>query len=136
MVGYMRNNDLYKVDVFKRSQTLYFPVDGDEIIGMNKGESTDMTIYVKNRQVKHIVYRSSPKSNIYPLDNVTVSDSRLHGFSWLETVRPKSPDEIFIWQDVEKTSKRSNRIVTPAETESDKTAKKPLPPMPPPNRRK
>ncbi|MBR5167619.1 MAG: hypothetical protein IKW86_06070 [Salinivirgaceae bacterium] len=136
MVGYMRNNDLYKVDVFKRSQTLYFPVDGDEIIGMNKGESTDMTIYVKNRQVKHIVYRSSPKSNIYPLDNVTISDSRLHGFSWLESVRPKSPDEIFIWKDVEKTSKHSNRIVAPAETESDKTAKKPLPPMQNPNRRK
>ena len=103
---------------------------------MNKGESTDMTIYVKNRQVKHIVYRSSPKSNIYPLDNVTISDSRLHGFSWLESVRPKSPDEIFIWKDVEKTSKHSNRIVAPVETESDKTAKKPLPPMQNPNRRK
>lgn len=137
MVGYMRNNDLYKVDVFKRSQTLYFPVDGDDIIGMNKGESTDMTIYVKNRQVKHIVYRSSPKSSIYPLDNVTISDSRLHGFSWLESVRPKNPDEIFIWQEVEKNSgRRSNRIVTPAETEGDKTDKKPLPPMQNPNRRR
>jgi len=132
MTGYMRNNDLYKVDVYKRSQTLYFPVDGGEIIGMNKGESTDMTIYVKNRAIKHIVYRSSPKSYIYPLDNVSNNEMRLQGFTWLEAVRPTTPDDIFMWQDADiKTERRQTRQVNPApeeKKEKEKTPKKPLPP--------
>jgi len=130
MTGYLRNNDLYKVDVFKRSQTLYFPLDDGEIIGMNKGESTNMTIFVKNRTVKHIIYRTSPTSDIYPLDNITENDMRLQGFIWLDQIRPTSPDDIFNWKESDiKTERRQTRTVVPTPVpESGETLKKPLPP--------
>ena len=128
MVGYLRNNDLYKVDVFKRAQTLYFPIDQGSIAGVSKGESTDLTLYLKDRQLKRLAYRAQTKSDMYPLDNLSENDMRLSGFSWFEQIRPKSPADIFIWENVE--SIPSSRRITMPTSSSDDT-KKPQKPLPP-----
>lgn len=129
MTGYLRNNDLYKVDVFKRAQTLYFPVDDNQIVGVNKGESTDLTIYLKNKAIKRLVYRSEPHSDIFPIDNVAENDMRLGGFIWLDDIRPKSPADIFIWHNTEAAA-ASRRITAPAANPDNakKETHKPLPP--------
>ena len=129
MTGYLRNNDLYKVDVFKRAQTLYFPVDDNQIVGVNKGESTDLTIYLKDRAIKRLVYRSDPHSDIYPIENVSEADMRLGGFVWFDKIRPKSPADIFIWHETEAASS-SRRIVAPVQPTDNATKKehKPLAP--------
>ena len=128
MTGYLRNNDLYKVDVFKRAQTLYFPVDDNQIVGVNKGESTDLTIYLKNKAIKRLVYRSQPHSDIFPLENVAETDMRLGGFVWLDNIRPKSPADIFIWHTTEAAAS-SRRITAPVATpDNTKKERKPIPP--------
>ena len=128
MVGYLRNNDLYKVDVFKRAQTLYFPIDQGSIAGVSKGESTDLTLYLKDRQLKRLAYRAQTKSDMYPLDNLTENDMRLSGFVWFEQIRPKNPTDIFIWKDVESAAS-SRRITMPTTSPDDaKKTQKPLPP--------
>ena len=130
MTGYLRNNDLYKVDVFKRAQTLYFPVDDDQIVGVNKGESTDLTIYLKDRAIKRLVYRSQPHSNIYPIENVAEADMRLGGFVWFDDIRPKTPTDIFIWQNTGTTTTSNRRITAPSQPADNATKKdkKPLAP--------
>lgn len=128
MVGYLRNNDLYRVDVFKRAQTLYFPVDQGSIAGISKGESTELTLYIKNRQLKRLAYRAQTKSDMYPLDNMSDNDMRLSGFVWFEQIRPKKPSDIFIWQNVESAAS-SRRVTMP--TTSPGEAKKPQKPLPP-----
>ncbi len=128
MTGYLRNNDLYKVDVFKRAQTLYFPVDDNQIVGVNKGESTDLTIYLKDRNIKRLVYRSQPHSDIFPIEKVAEADMRLGGFVWFDGIRPKTPADIFIWQNNE--SAAASRRITAPTTTPDATPKgrKPVPP--------
>ena len=129
MTGYLRNNDLYKVDVFKRAQTLYFPVDDNQIVGVNKGESTDLTIYLKNKAIKRLVYRSQPHSDIFPIDNVAEADMRLGGFVWLEEIRPKSPTDIFNWHATEAAAASSRRITAPTTApDNSKNERKPMPP--------
>lgn len=118
MVGYMRNNDLYKVDVSRRSQTLYFPVDDGNIIGVNKGESVNMTIYIKNKELKRIVYKDRPTSNMYPLSNMVSNDLYLQGFMWHDKIKPQKPADIFIWQNID-SSLENNTIKT-----NDNSAKK------------
>lgn len=120
MIGYLRDNDLHKVDVFKSAQTLYFPVDDGEIMGMNKGSSTDMTIYLKNRQLSRLAYRSQPKSDMYPVENLSVSDMRIPGFTWHESIRPKCPADIFIWDNNNAVASPSRRMVQQS-TEQKKT---------------
>lgn len=127
MIGHMRNNDLHKVDVFKRSQTLYFPVDDGDIVGMNKGSSEDMTIYIKDRQLKRLVYRNTPQSDIYPLESLGVSDMRLPGFVWYESSKPRNPEDIFIWHD--SGQKSAGRNLIQGQSSSESTVKKPKSPM-------
>ena len=128
MVGYLRNNDLYKVDVFKRAQTLYFPVDQGSIAGVSKGESTELTLYIKDRQLKRLAYRAQTKSDMYPLEDMTENDMRLAGFSWLEQVRPKSPADIFIWHNVD-SAVSGRRITVPTQSpDNTKKEHRPLPP--------
>lgn len=111
MVGYLRDNDLHKVDVFKSAQTLYFPVDDGEIMGMNKGSSTDMTIYLKNRQLSRLAYRSQPTSDMYPVENLSTGDMQIPGFKWYESIRPKCPADIFIWDSKNSDASSSRRMV-------------------------
>lgn len=111
MIGYLRDNDLHKVDVFKSAQTLYFPVDDGEIMGMNKGSSTDMTIYLKNRQLSRLAYRSQPTSDMYPVENLSTGDMQIPGFKWYESIRPKCPADIFIWDSKNSVASPSRRMV-------------------------
>ncbi len=123
MIGYLRNNDLYKVDVFKRAQTLYFPVDDNQIVGVNKGESADLTIYLKNKAIKRLVYRSQPHSDIFPIENVSESDMRLGGFVWLENIQPKSPADIFTWPNID-AAEVNRRSAMPIPTGDTKKMRK------------
>ncbi len=97
MEGYFQNNELYKVDVLKKSETIYFPTDNGDIIGLNKGESTNMTILIKNKKISRVIYRKSPKSNTFPLEGLSDRDRKLQGFIWLEEHRPKKPEDVFVW---------------------------------------
>lgn len=121
MIGYLRNNDLYKVDVFKRAQTLYFPIDDNEIVGVNKGESSEMTIYLKDRKLKRLAYRAQTQSDMYPLESLSTNDMRLSGFVWYESIRPKSPTDIFIWHNNEAAT--STRRITMPTQPTNKPAK-------------
>jgi hypothetical protein len=118
MIGYFKDNELYKVDVFKKSETIYFPLDGDEIIGLNKGESTNMTIMIKDRQVKRVVYHVSPKSDMFPLEGLSDRDMKLQGFIWLDQCRPKKRDDVFLWQNAEQKSSEKEKF--PSKTENIK----------------
>jgi len=110
MTGYMRNNALYKLEVHEDSRTLYFPTDQGEIVGMNKGESSSMTINLRNNKISRITYKSDPVSNTYPLTKVKENEMKLQGFRWLDEHRPKKPTDVFVWPNIEPmpTSNRRN----------------------------
>ncbi len=127
MVGYLRNNDLHKVDVFKHAQTLYFPVDDDQIVGVNKGESSEMTIYLKDRKLKRLAYRAQTQSDMYPLESLSTNDMRLAGFVWYESIRPKAPADIFIWHSNEAATS-TRRITMPTQPTGKPTKNAPVAP--------
>jgi hypothetical protein len=98
MIGYIRNNQLSRVDVFGNGQTIYFTVDEkeNEIVGVNFSESSDIIIYMKNGQVSRINMIKQPTGTLYPLGEL--EETKLKGFQWLEDLRPKSKMEIFFWE--------------------------------------
>ncbi|SMO65544.1 OstA-like protein [Saccharicrinis carchari] len=100
MVGYVRNNELYRIDVDGNAQSVYFPKDKKNILGVNRAESSNMTIYLKKRQVDQIVMRVSPTGNMNPLFLIADEKLRLDGFYWLEAFRPKTKEDIFIWEEL------------------------------------
>lgn len=98
MKGYFKNNDLTKVDVFGGGKTIYYPAEEDgTIVGMNKVECVDITIYINDRKFDKIVFKKKPVGVLEPLDKINPVDYRLDGFEWLNHKRPKNRWDIFIW---------------------------------------
>lgn len=98
MTGYVRDNELYKIDVDGNAQSIYFPKDKNNILGVNRAECSNMTIYLKNKQVDQIRMRVSPTGTMNPLVLVGEKELRLEGFYWLEDYRPKRKEDIFFWE--------------------------------------
>ena len=95
MTGYFKNNKLYKVDVKGNGQTIYFPKDNNEIIGANKAESSDITIFIENNEVKKIVFLKQPNATLYPLSQINPIEFRLDYFKWYENIRPLQATDVF-----------------------------------------
>lgn len=100
MTGYIRNNELYKIFVDGNGQTIYYPKDGANVIGVNRAESSDMTIMLKERKISSITMRVSPSGKMNPPLLAGEEDKKLAGFRWLDDYRPKSKDDIFLRLDI------------------------------------
>ncbi len=98
MIGYFNNNELVQINVFKNSESIYFVRDEKEaLIGINKAESLNMEIYLKENKVNKIVFLVKPIATLYPEKDLAPNDLILRNFKWEETRRPKTKKEIFIW---------------------------------------
>ncbi|MBN2699520.1 MAG: organic solvent tolerance protein OstA [Bacteroidales bacterium] len=98
MNGYFINNELSKVLVSGNGQTIYYGVDNEEIIGVNKTESSDLVIYLKDNKVSRVNYIGSPKGTYYPIHLFPDEEAFLSDFSWKEEWRPLKPKDIFFWK--------------------------------------
>lgn len=101
MVGYIADNTLYKIYVNGNAQTVYFPVDGEEFIGINNAESSNMVIYFDEGRIKRINFISAPEGVLNPMDKISKELLYLKGFNWLESHRPKNKHDIFKWDKPE-----------------------------------
>ncbi len=95
MNGFIRQNNLYKIDVNGNGQSNYYARDKDGIIGLNKAESSRITIYMNEGKVQKIAFIKSPDGELKPMADIEEGDKLLPGFKWQEELRPKSKDDIF-----------------------------------------
>ncbi len=100
MNGHIRNNELYLIDVSGNGQTLYYPKDGNNIIGINRAECSNMSIWLKENHIQSITMRVQPTGNMNPPFLLGEEDLRLSGFRWLDDYRPKSKDDIFLLLEI------------------------------------
>jgi len=96
MQGYIRKNQLYKIDVNGNGQSNYYAKNQDGVIGLNKAESSNIIIYMNSGKVKKIAFIKSPDGELKPLDDIEEGDKLLPGFKWLDELRPKTKEEIFL----------------------------------------
>ncbi|NLA25479.1 MAG: hypothetical protein GX879_10985 [Bacteroidales bacterium] len=103
LVAYLRDSDVYKVEIYNDSQTIYFIRDEEteELSGMNKILCTDMIIYRENKQIERIKFFQKPDGVITPMDQLNNADAFLKDFKWYDKFRPKNKDDIFIWQEID-----------------------------------
>ena len=95
MIGYIRKNQLSKIDVSGNGQSNYYAKNEDGLIGLNKAESSDIIIYMNEGKVKKIVFVKSPEGELKPMEEIQTTDKFLPGFLWQEEIRPKSKEDIF-----------------------------------------
>jgi hypothetical protein len=95
MTGYVRKNELYKIDVNGNGQSNYYARDKKGIIGLNKAESSNITIHLNQGKVARIVFIKSPEGELKPMADIDEGDKMLPGFNWQQDIRPKSKEDIF-----------------------------------------
>ena len=97
MVGFLKESKLYRINVTGNGQTIYYAKDKDQKnFGVNRADCSDLTIYVEENKVKGISLLNQPDGTLYPIKELSLSELRLKGFSWLEEKRPKTKEDIFI----------------------------------------
>lgn len=98
MTGYFQDGKIQKLVVRGNGQTLYYPKDENDYIGMNKTTSSDVIIYMKDNKVVDIVLLVKPEGTLYPLNEVTKEDMYLKDFNWQEKKKPMNKYDIFNWK--------------------------------------
>lgn len=121
MTGYTYKNNLYKIDVDGNGQSNYYASDKNGIIGLNKAESSNITIYMDKGKVKRIAFIKSPDGSLKPLGDLQEGDKLLPGFKWQPDLRPKNKDDIFRITEPEKSGgpkvKEKTKAPAPAKRE-------------------
>lgn len=95
MVGYVVNQELTKIDVNGNGRTLYYAREKEEIIGLNKAESSKISIRFKEGKIYKIIFLKSPEGELKPLFELTNEEKKLKGFDWKIKQRPLSKHDIF-----------------------------------------
>jgi hypothetical protein len=93
MICHFRDNELYKINVYGNSQTIYYAKDKEDYIGLNKAESSDLIIFMTNKKLEEIRYLKQPSAILYPLEKAPKEVLRLKDFKWQVDLRPLEKED-------------------------------------------
>ena len=114
MLGYFRDNKLYRFDALGGVSAIFYMADEDVITTINVKESKSMTAAIKDGNASRLLYTESIKSDVYPVGELPAEQQRLKDFKWRGDERPRFPMDI------------TRRKVRPTERSQYEGMKKPL----------
>jgi hypothetical protein len=94
MIGYFTKGSFTRLDVNGNGETVYFARDKGVISAVNKAESSNLTITIRDSEVVSIMFREKPITTLFPIDKVELQDVMLKGFSWHIDKRPTRREDI------------------------------------------
>ncbi len=97
MNAYFKDEMLYKIMVSGNGQAIYYIKDEDNggTMGVNKSESSYITIYLKDKGIQKITLINQIDGVLNPEREITPDELKLEGFVWKEYLRPKRMEDIF-----------------------------------------
>jgi lipopolysaccharide export system protein LptA len=95
LIGYFRDNELYRISIKGNGESIYYLVDNNEIVGVNNAKCSSMDIYVEDGKVTEIFEYQQPEGFIDPPSDLPQNNKHLDGFIWLDHLRPKKIADIF-----------------------------------------
>lgn len=95
MTGYVRNNELYLMEVNGSGESIFYPDDQGFIIGLNRATSSTIKIELENKKVKDITFINKPEGTLNPLFLVKPEERKLKDFQWHIEKKPLEKEDIF-----------------------------------------
>lgn len=95
LTGYFRDNELYKINIDGNGETIYYLVDGDKLVGINKAKCSKIEIFVEDGKITEIYEYDNPEGTIDPPLTQGTDSLKLEGFQWFENLRPRNKYDIF-----------------------------------------
>jgi lipopolysaccharide export system protein LptA len=98
IIAYFRDNELHKIDVFGNGEALYFVKDDkEELVGINKSLSSEITILLEENQVSSIILFTDADADLFPPLEIPHEERFLQHFKWVTDRRPSKKEDIFAW---------------------------------------
>lgn len=98
MTSFFKDNELYKIIVEGNSETIYYVREEDKsLIGINQARSSEMLIFLENKEFKTITYIEKPDATLFPEEEIPPQERKLKGFIWLDDFRPRNKLDIYKW---------------------------------------
>ncbi len=94
LTGYFQDNELTRIYINGNGETIYYLIDGDALIGVNKATSSTIEMLFEEGKIKDI-FQYEPGGDIDPPLDIYDPSLHLDGFSWFDEQRPKSVEDIF-----------------------------------------
>jgi len=110
--AYFRAGEVYRVDAIGSVKVVFFPLEKDStVLLMNVSTTSELNVYVANRKMERMVMKPAAEGTMYPLFDAPAKERFLDTFAWLDAIRPKSKDDVFIWQtkNADQQLKKSTR---------------------------
>ena len=95
IIAYIKNEKLDYVDILGNVESIFYPNDKGELIGLNSIKSSYMTIFFKEGQIERFNVFPSPTAIMYPMNHIKENMLYLPNYTWQIDIRPISKQDIF-----------------------------------------
>lgn len=122
MVAYFKENDIHCIDVFDKSETIYFVrEDNGALIGINKAQSKDLRMYISDARINRIIFLSEADAILYPDKELAQKDRFLKAYKSYFSIRPKDKNDIFKKMEIQREllQEQDDEDETEEETEEE-----------------
>ncbi len=90
------DNQIKQIDIIKNAESLYYlRNDENELIGIDKGKSGSISIFIKDNTIEEIRRIKQAEAELNPESKHPENARILKGFNWREDERPKSIEDLF-----------------------------------------
>lgn len=86
--GYFIENKLHRIQVTGNGEAVYYVVDGNELVGVNRARSATIEIFIEDGKIAEIYQNQSPDGTLDPPLKKSDAEMRLDGFRWHPDLRP------------------------------------------------
>ena len=99
IIGLFHDNELYRVNGYSDSETVYFIYDGADVTGVNKMKSADVVIRIDNKKVQEVAHLTNVEGEMIPSNEFDPQELTLTGFKWQVKLKPVDRDDIYEWKE-------------------------------------
>lgn len=95
IMAYIKDEELDYVDISGNVESIFYPNDQGDLIGLNTIKSSYMTIYFTEGELERFNVYPSPTAVMYPMSHIKENMLYLPNYTWQINTRPISKDDIF-----------------------------------------
>ncbi len=119
MIGYFKESKLFKVIITGNGETVYYVIDGNDLVGINKAKCASIEIYLDDGKIKEIWEKGSPDGIMEPPQKSIPSELNLENLNWMPDKRPDESLKSNVEGFMHKIRPKSNMIYTGELKETD-----------------
>ena len=94
MIGFFRDNKLYRFDALGGASLLFFLAEDSVITSMNQKDCKFLSASVDSGKLEKVKYFDNIKSDVLPVKKMDKGKDKLKGFTWRASERPASRMEV------------------------------------------